>query len=184
MTRLDYLSQKAEDVADENVVIVSETTSIADAARIMRKEELSSILVGQDSSHVVGIVTEKDILYRVVAENKGPFKVVLREVMSSPLVTLDAAAQAKDGVELMLKKGIRRLPIIKQGRVIGIMTLRSVVGNDINKNVELPELELPGKNGVVCPYCHSRFESKEDLSKHIDRLHLGSGLLEGDLRQW
>lgn len=182
MVKPDYLSQKAEDVADENVVIVAETTSIADAARIMKKNGLSSILVGQDPSRVVGIVTEKDILYRVVAESKGRFKATLHEVMSSPLVTLDAAAQAKDGVALMLKNGIRRLPIVRQARVIGIMTLRSVVGNNLNKNVELPELEMPGE--PMCPYCHSKFQSKEDLSKHIDRLHLGSGLLEGDTRQW
>lgn len=180
----DYLSEKAGDVADENVVIVAESMCIADAARVMREKGVSSILVGQDHSHVVGIVTEKDILYRVVAENKGPFKVTLRDVMSSPLVTLDAEAAAKDGVALMLKNGIRRLPIIRQGKVIGVMTLRSVVGNNRNKSVELAELELPGKVEVVCPYCQSRFDNKADLSKHIDRLHLGSGLLEGDLRKW
>jgi len=184
MTHPDYLSQKAGDVADENLVIVTETTCIADAARVMREKGVSSILVGLDNSHVVGIVTEKDILYRVVAENKGPFKTILRDVMSSPLITLDATAQAKDGVALMLKNGIRRLPIVKQGRVIGIMTLRSVIGNNLSKSTELAELELPGNVNVICPYCQSRFESKDDLSKHIDRLHLGSGLLEGDLRQW
>ena len=37
---------------------------------------------------------------------------------------------------------------------------------------------------IVCPYCESKFDNKKDLSKHIDRIHLGSGLLEGDVRQW
>jgi gliding motility-associated-like protein len=68
----DHLSQKAGEVADRTPIILNESTSVAEAARIMKKEGSSSILVGQDSQqHVIGIVTEKDILYRVVAENNN-----------------------------------------------------------------------------------------------------------------
>jgi signal-transduction protein with cAMP-binding, CBS, and nucleotidyltransferase domain len=87
----------------------------------------------------------------------------------------------------MRKKGIRRLPVTKEGAIVGILTLRSVVGNSSAKNIELADVELPEKITeikILCPYCQSRFDNKQDLSKHIDRLHLGSGLLEGDLRQW
>ena len=51
----------------------------------MKKKGVSSILVGRDNQHVVGIVTERDIVYRVVAENKSPFKTTLKEIMSSRL---------------------------------------------------------------------------------------------------
>ena len=66
------------------------------------------------------------------------------------------------------------------------MTLKSIIGNNRNESVELAEVELPDtveNKTVMCPYCQSRFADKEELSNHIDRLHLGSGLLEGDLRQ-
>src|SRR5215218_3413314 len=182
----EYLSHKAVDVADKNPVILDESTNLAEAARLMRKEQVSSILVGRDSQHVIGIVTERDILYRVVAESRGPFKTTLKEIMSSPLKTVDEATSVKDAIALMRKNAIRRVPVLKQGQVVGVMTLKSIIGNNHNDSVELVELELPStvETKVMCPYCQSRFSNKEELSKHIDRLHLGSGLLEGDLRRW
>lgn len=182
----EYLSHRSVDVADKNPIILNESTNLAEAARLMRKEQVSSILVGQDSQHVIGIVTERDILYRVVAESRGPFKTTLKEIMSSPLVTVDEATPVKDAVALMRRNAIRRVPVIKGGKVVGILTLKSIIGNNRNESVDLAEVELPATvdNKVMCPYCQSRFADKEELSKHIDRLHLGSGLLEGDVRKW
>jgi len=133
----------------------------------------------------LGIVTERDILYRVVAEHRGPFKTTLKEIMSSPLVTVDSSVSVKEAVETMRKNAIRRLPVTKEGTIIGIVTLKSIIGNSHEGRIELLEVELPSAvSKIACPYCGSKFDSKDDLSKHIDRLHLGSGLLEGDLRQW
>lgn len=180
------LSHRAVEVADKNPIILDESTNLAEAARLMRKEQGSSILVGRDSQHVIGIVTERDILYRVVAESRGPFKTTLKEIMSSPLVTVDEAISVKDAITLMRSNAIRRVPVTKEGRVIGMLALKSIVGNHHNESVELAEVEAPGtvEVKVMCPYCQSRFSNKEELSKHIDRLHLGSGLLEGDVRRW
>jgi len=179
----DYLSRKARDVAEEDLTMLDESRDVATAAKLMRDKEVSSILVSRNNAPV-GIITEKDILYRVVAANKGPFKTILKDVMSSPLVTMDGMALVKDAVNVMRKKGIRRMPITNGGKVVGMLTLRSIVGNASDQRVELAETELPPGVEVMCPYCQSKFENKHDLSKHIDRLHLGSGLLEGDLRQW
>jgi signal-transduction protein with cAMP-binding, CBS, and nucleotidyltransferase domain len=179
----DYLSKKAGDVAEKDITIIDEAKDVATAARMMRDERISSILVSRNNIPV-GIVTEKDILYRVVAENKGPFKTLLKEVMSTPLVTMDETTLVKDAIYAMRNKDIRRMPITRNGKIISILTLRSIVGNTSEGRIELADTELPVGNQVMCPYCQSKFESKQDLSKHIDRLHLGSGLLEGDLRQW
>jgi signal-transduction protein with cAMP-binding, CBS, and nucleotidyltransferase domain len=106
--------------------------------------------------------------------------------MSSPLITVDEAAPIKDAIALMRKNAIRRVLVLKQGQVVGIMTLKSIIGNNHNDSVELVEVELPSivESKVMCPYCQSRLSNKEQLSEHIDRLHLGSSLLEGDLREW
>ena len=182
----DHLTSKTVDAADKNPLILDESTTLADSARIMRREKVSSVLVGRDSHHVTGIITETDILYRVVAENRSPFKTTLKEVMSSPLVTVDETTLVKDAITVMRRNGIRRLPVMKNTQVIGILTLNSIIGNNRNESVALADVELPKTvdSRVICPYCQSRFLNKEDLSKHIDRLHLGSGLLEGDMRQW
>jgi len=179
----DYLSRKAKDVAEKDVTILDESRDVATAAKLMREKEVSSILVSRNNAPV-GIITEKDILYRVVAANKGPFKTMLKDVMSTPLVTMDGMAPVKDAIYVMRNKGIRRMPVTNEGKVVGMLTLRSIVGNASDRRVDLAETDLPAGVEVMCPYCQSKFESKQDLSKHIDRLHLGSGLLEGDLRQW
>jgi signal-transduction protein with cAMP-binding, CBS, and nucleotidyltransferase domain len=76
--------------------------------------------------------------------------------MSSPLITVDGTISVLDAVVLMRKKGIRRLPITKEGAIVGILTLRSVIGNSSSKNIELADVELPEKTTefkVMCPYC-------------------------------
>jgi signal-transduction protein with cAMP-binding, CBS, and nucleotidyltransferase domain len=186
MMHADYSSRKAADVADKNPVMLDESTNLAESARLMREKQISSVLVGRDSHHVVGIVTEKDILYRVIAESRLPFKTTLMEIMSSPLITVEEATSVNDAIAVMRKNAIRRVPVLKQGRVIGMLTLRAIMGNNHDDSVALAEVELPAalESKVMCPYCQSSFSNKEELSKHIDRLHLGSGLLEGDLRKW
>jgi len=182
----EYADKKAGDIAETDILVLDELACIADAAKEMRNKGVSSVLVSRKSeAKPTGIVTERDILYRVVAEHRGPFKTTLKEIMSSPLVTIDAYATVKEAVILMRKNAIRRLPVTVEGKVTGLITLKSIIGDSHQKKVELIDVELPAAlNKVTCPYCESKFENKADLSRHIDRLHLGSGLLEGDMRQW
>jgi signal-transduction protein with cAMP-binding, CBS, and nucleotidyltransferase domain len=158
----------------------------------MRDKDVLSVLVtSKNSNEPIGIVTERDILYRVVAENKGPFKVTLKDTMSSPLITIAEEESVKDAVLLMRTKHIRRLAVKKAGgKIAGIITLMSIVGNVPSDKLDLAEVELPASviegeaTKIICPYCQSQFKDKAEMSKHIDRIHIGSGLLEGDRRQW
>jgi len=186
-----YLSGKVESIAEKDYVTLSEDTVIAEAAKVMRDKDILSVLVSsEDSNQPIGIVTERDIVYRVVAENKGPFKVTLKDIMSSPLITIEEGESVKDAVLLMRNKNIRRLVVMKTGsNITGIITLLSIVGNIPSDKVDLAEIELPPNvigretTKVICPYCQSQFKDKSEMSKHIDRIHIGSGLLEGDMRQ-
>jgi signal-transduction protein with cAMP-binding, CBS, and nucleotidyltransferase domain len=182
----DYLDSKVGDVAEKDLLVLDESTTVAEAVKAMREKGVSSVFVSRkDKKNLVGIVTERDVLYRVVADNKGPFKVTLKEVMSSPLVTIADGATVRDAITVMRKKGIRRIAVTRAGEVAGMITLKSVIGNMPGEAIELATVDVPASDGkVACPYCGSRFDSKDDMSKHIDRLHLGSGLLEGDMRQW
>ena len=189
MTQLpeDYSKATVTDMMDKNVVMLDESTNINEAAKIMESQGASSVLVKDSTSgSIKGIVTERDILYRVVAKNVGTFKVKIGTILSSPIITVDKDTLAIEAIRLMRKKGIRRLPVLHNGSVVGIVTLMSMVGNALNEKVELAELEIPKSTTLKarCPYCESKFEDKIELSRHIDRIHLGSGLLEGDLRKW
>jgi CBS domain-containing protein len=212
------MSQKVREFLETNYTLLDEDTKVSEATRIMKEKGISSVLVSsKKGAEPTGIVTERDILYKVVAENKEPFKTTLKEIMSSPIITINEDASVKDAVSLMRSKGIRRLVVVaktdanaktststtatattaisdKKDRttaVVGVVTLVSIVGNSPDQSIDLANIEVPSssvaatrKLAIVCPYCESKFENKDDLSKHIDRIHVGSGLLEGDTRRW
>jgi signal-transduction protein with cAMP-binding, CBS, and nucleotidyltransferase domain len=187
-----HLSQKVRNIIEKDYIGLSEDTLVAEAAKAMQKKDVSSVLVtNKNSNEPVGIVTERDILYRVVAENMGPFKVPLKEIMSSPLISIDEESSVADAISLMRRKRIRRLAVKKtEGKIIGTITLMSIIGNVPSNSIDLADIELPSNvvgteaTKIICPYCHSEFKDKAEMSKHIDRIHIGSGLLEGDMRRW
>ncbi|HEY7570216.1 MAG TPA: CBS domain-containing protein [Nitrososphaeraceae archaeon] len=216
------MNQKIGTVVEKVITTLDEDTIIIEAVKIMRDKGISSVYVTKSKKgyekgeepdiYPIGIVTERDILYRVVAENKGPYKVTIGEIMSSPIVAVDEGILIKDAISLMRRNHIRRLLVtgtkknsdgiismqdekskqsIKTISPIGSVTLMSIVGNMPEESLELAEVESPNLVSnteqivkIVCPYCESKFDNKTDLSKHIDRIHLGSGLLEGDVRKW
>lgn len=195
------LSKNIGSIVQRDFVSMDEDTLVGEAAKIMQEKDISCILVTRKGSkEPIGIVTERDVLYRVVAKNMGPYKVTLSKIMSYPLVTIDEESSVADALSLMRSKHIRRLPVIKKKKIsssgdensviTGIVTLMSAAGNIPSNNIELAEVEVPRdviekeNIQIVCPYCQSRFENKLEMSKHIDRIHIGSGLLEGDVRQW
>jgi signal-transduction protein with cAMP-binding, CBS, and nucleotidyltransferase domain len=184
----ENLQHQVSEIMDKNPVILDLSTSIIEAAKVMRDSGISSVLVSDpESGTIKGIVTERDILYRVVAEAKGIFKVSISKIMSSPLVSIGKKTSCVDAIMIMRKKGLRRLPVVDDGKTVGMVTLMSLVGNVPIRSIELAELEVSTSESTVimkCPYCQSEFNDKTDLSSHIDRIHLGSGLLEGDLRNW
>lgn len=174
------LDDPVKKFVQKKVIMVDVNDSIEKAARTMHDEQIESVIASA-KGETVGIVTERDILYKVVAGGKDPIKLKVKDVMSSPLIFIDADAKVKDAIALMVKKDIRRL-VIKEGKnVIGVVSQRAVVGDMHKADISIAEIDVP--KGVLCPYCGSRFEKKEELSKHIDRIHIGAGLLEGDVRQ-
>ena len=100
--------------------------------------------------------------------------------MSSPLITIRANSSVADAISIMRSKNIRRLAVqkMKGGKITGIATLMSVVGNIPSQSIELAEVQLPkdligGGRGIIgCPYCRSTFESKDEIKRHIDETHL------------
>lgn len=184
----EYLNAPVTEIMDKSVIILDESACINEAARVMETKGVSSVLVKDPKSGAIkGIVTERDILYRAVAKSLGTFKVSIGSIMSAPLVTIDKETRCIEAIKIMREKGLRRLPVVDQGNIVGIVTLMSLVGNMPIRNVDLAELEIPQTSTrptLNCPYCESKFNDKIELSKHIDRIHLGSGLLEGDLRKW
>ena len=124
-----------EDLIENKLVTLPEDAIVADAVKIMKDVGISSILVrslhsSSENLLITGIVTERDILYRVIGGNKGPYKTILKEVMSSPVVTIEKGSSIDEAMSLMRNKKIRRLLVIKRENTkavtLGLATLMSI----------------------------------------------------------
>jgi CBS domain-containing protein len=98
------------------------TTSLVDAARAMRDNDMGDVLVEQDGD-VCGIVTDRDIVVRCVAEGMSPAEVRLGDICSRELTTLTPRDSIDDAVQVMRANALRRLPIREDGHVVGIVSL-------------------------------------------------------------
>ena len=119
---------KVNEVMQNNIVSVSTTASIQEAAKLMASAEIGSILVTEKGRYV-GIVTERDLLKKVLAIGSDPTKETVKKVMSSPLITIDANEDIETANNMMEKNRIRRLPITINGKIEGIITSRTVLKN-------------------------------------------------------
>lgn len=178
MTLPNYLHQKVAEVAENDFATLPEDSLVAEAAKIMRKKDVASIVITRKGAQKepVGIITERDIIRRVVAENKGPFKVTAGDVMSSPLITINPDSSVADAITLMRNKHIRRLPVVNEiGQIVGIVTLKSAVGNMPSHNIDLVDIESSRaitEMGALCPYCQVVIKgSGNKMSTHIDDVH-------------
>lgn len=160
---------------------VSKDDTVSAAAKAMMKAGGTEAVVDGGTS-TPGILTERDIVYKVVASGRDPSRVRVREVMTSPMATVESESKVQDAIAKMSKLGVRRLGVTKGGKLVGIVTQKAVVSGQTGQSVALPELSSP--KGFRCPYCDAMLKDRNELSKHIDQVHLGLGLLEGDTSKW
>ncbi len=114
--------------ATVSVVMVDGDSTIASAAKIMSQHVTGSVLVKREGE-VIGVMTERDILNKVIANGLNPAEAKVKDIMSSPLITIDADASVAEASELMSKRQIRRLIVIDNARIIGKITANSVSRN-------------------------------------------------------
>jgi CBS domain-containing protein len=131
--RGDGADLKAGKVADKTFVSMDENTLVADAAKTMYERKECTIIVTRNDPETrsripAGIITERDIIYRIVAQNRGPFKVMLKDIMSTPLVTIDSEASIEQALSVMKENDISRLPVTnKKGIITGLLTMKMLV---------------------------------------------------------
>ncbi|MCX6656685.1 MAG: CBS domain-containing protein [Candidatus Bathyarchaeota archaeon] len=114
-----------------------EATAVA-AAKILDKEKKGYIIV-LDKGKPYGIVTEWDLVSKVLATEKDPKKLTLKEIASKPVVTIDPDEDLLKASELMQKKDIKRIPVVRSGVIYGVITSTNIAqkcGEYVNKSVK------------------------------------------------
>jgi signal-transduction protein with cAMP-binding, CBS, and nucleotidyltransferase domain len=182
MSLRETLGEQVSSFMFRDFAQVAALDSVTTAAKRMHDLGATEAFVVSEGAPI-GIVTERDILYKVVAAGSNPASVKVHDIMSSPVATIEDTSRVGEAIAKMSKLGIRRLGVTKNGKIIGMITQKAMVSGNLQQSVPLPELAPPG--GFTCPYCSAIFKSGEELSKHIDRTHIGGlGLLQGDLSKW
>lgn len=116
--------QQVRDVMTMGVVTASPADTIEDAAKMMRAGDVGAIGIVDDQQQFVGILTDRDIVVRVVAEALDPGTATIQDACSRrDLATLDPEQPVEQAISLMRDKAIRRLPVVEEGRLVGMVSL-------------------------------------------------------------
>jgi len=195
-----FLASPVGQVMKADVAILETSSTAEDALKAMQEKNARSILVS-NKGEVVGIVSKTDILFKITSQGRNPAKVKLREIMSSPVLAVNPQTTIKEALALMDKNKVRQVMVHAYAAALGMLTREDISERMERISLAVEETALSGTPACIidtkmisytmdakranyqCPYCGSPFDTKEGLSKHIDRLHEESGILEGDYRK-
>lgn len=114
------------DIMVRNVKTVRTDDTVLEAVSKMNKFRIGSVIV-TNNGRPVGIITERNILQRIVEPCLDPAVVRAKDIMSSPLITIDANAAVEEAAQIMARRQIKKLPVVEGGKVVGILSTSDIV---------------------------------------------------------
>jgi CBS domain-containing protein len=194
------LSTPVEHFINTNIVILESDKFTDEALNLMKEKHVRSVLASH-LGEVVGIVSKTDILFKVMSQGRNPGKVRLREIMTSPVLAVAPHNTVQETLSIMDKHVVRQVIVSSHSAVLGMVSRDDIFEKIHMATMSTAHTAIKGtpvciinpkaivymkdvnSAKLVCPYCESPFDTKEGLSSHIDRMHSGSGVLEGDVRR-
>jgi CBS domain-containing protein len=116
---------KVEDIMVEDVVTVDSDASVMQAVKLMNKNEIGCLIVIRRGK-AVGIITERDFLKRIIAKLRNPEKTRVRQIMTKPLIIVNPNMDLEDATKLMFASKIKKLPVIEDRRLVGLVSLTDI----------------------------------------------------------
>ncbi|MER6565508.1 CBS domain-containing protein [Streptomyces sp. NPDC001093] len=116
------MAQKVREIMTSEPVTVPERTPLTEVARLMRERDVGDIIVG-DADHVRGLVTDRDLVIRAIAEHRDPDATTVGDVCSTDLITCSSQDAVDEAVRLMREHALRRLPVVDDGHLVGALSL-------------------------------------------------------------
>jgi CBS domain-containing protein len=114
------------DVMTPEVIAEDEKTRVTKLSTEMEMAGIGSVVITREGKPV-GIVTDRDIALKVCAMKRNPDDVTAKEIMSSPLLTIEPDASLEKACELLAENGIRRLPVVEEEKLVGIISVRNIL---------------------------------------------------------
>jgi CBS domain-containing protein len=133
-------------IENQKPVTASAEITVVAAARLMKEHRIGAILVIKDGS-LAGIFTERDALFRVIAEGRDPVKTRVAEVMTANPRTITPDRPFGHALHLMYEGGFRHVPVVDNGRPLGVVSSRDALGPDLQQFVR--DLETRNHIGEI-----------------------------------
>jgi CBS domain-containing protein len=125
-TQDHFVSDIVRDVMSPVPRVVSGSATVVEAAEVMRREDIGALMVVEDEGRGIGILTDRDIVVRVVAVSQDPSQARVGDVCSRELTTVAPDDSVGQAVRLMREKAIRRLPVTERGEIVGMLTMGDI----------------------------------------------------------
>lgn len=113
------------DIMTKTVIVVPFGKSMEDVAKLMKKNEIGSVIVVEDKAgkHAKGIITERDVVHKILAKKRDPYKIKAQDIMSHPLRVVKPDTTLEDAAKAMRENKIKRLPVVNDhNELIGILS--------------------------------------------------------------
>jgi CBS domain-containing protein len=119
------MARSVGDIMTQDPRTVDEGNTLVDAAKAMAEADIGSVVV-VDESGVAGLITDRDIVVRAVAEGRDPGSTAVKDVCSADVVTVTQDQDLDEAIRLMREHDLRRVPVVQDGRPVGILSLGDV----------------------------------------------------------
>jgi CBS domain-containing protein len=183
---------------NNSVIILDKNKTAADAVSVMKENSGRCILVsGSKNNDIIGLVSKTDILYRVVSLHKNPAKVALKDIMSSPIISIPLDMSISDTLSVMERHNIRQAVVSSDStNIYGIIDREDIITKMEKAVVQLENAfkmdssaplcimnplassHVEEKSSLlVCPHCNTKYNTKELLSSHVRETHAFSDAL-------
>jgi len=113
------------EIMTKKVITIDKNHSIFQASRIYKEFKIGCLIV-MSNDQVVGMITERDIIERTICERINPEITKVEDIMSTDIITIHALDKIEDAIEKMIKNNIKKLPVIKDGHIVGIITVTDI----------------------------------------------------------
>ena len=116
------MTQTVQDVMTTELVACASSTSLAEAAKLMRDHDIGDVLV-TDDGELRGIVTDRDIVVRCVADDGDLSRATLADACSAEIASVTPSTSVDEAAQMMRERAVRRLPVVENGKAVGIVSI-------------------------------------------------------------
>ena len=134
-------------IAKQKILTAVAEITVAEATRLMKKRTLGAVMIVNDHGRLLGIFTERDAVYRVLAEGRDPKTTKLSEVMSADPQTIAPDKPFGHALLMMFEGGFRHVPVVENGKPVGMVSTRDALGPELQEFAS--ELERRARIGEI-----------------------------------